>query len=158
MSTTVSNRHLVLQGTECLRSGSLHFCRQIPNGQGDCSRLRLPVGPAMGEHSARPPGCRAPLEDQLRPLLWPCPSPASPFACPRCPRFLPGGVPDSSPTSTSCRLIPFSGSVPQSTTPHPQGLHPQCDVLLLHRGSCIHRPSVPRAWRPDFPGAAREAP
>ena len=34
MSTTVSNRHLVLQGTECLRSGSLHFCRQIPNGQG----------------------------------------------------------------------------------------------------------------------------
>ena len=108
----------------------------------DCSRLRLPVGPAMGEHSARPPGRRAPLEDQLRPLLWPCPSPASPSACPRCPRFLPGGVPDSSPTSTSYRLIPFSGSVPQGTTPHPQGLHPQCDVLLLHRGSCIHRPSV----------------
>ena len=59
------------------------------------------------------------------------------------PHFLPGGVPDSSPTSTSCRLIPFSRSVPQGSTPHPQGLYPECDILLLQGGSCIHRLRLP---------------
>ena len=73
------------------------------------------------EYSARPRGPRASLEDQRRPLSKLHPSPASPSACPRCPRFLPGAVPPPLPDKPPAGRSPSQSLFPREPA---YDLHP----------------------------------